>query len=334
MFEHCRSFRLFVLCMDTICYDALLKMDLPYVSLISLQDFEKDDEALRIAKANRTIVEYYFTCTPSLPLYIFNHFNDINSLTYLDSDFFFFSSPEPAMKIIEKYPIAITSHRFPPVLRKLEKKYGVFNVGWLTFQRNEQAISCLQRWREQCLEWCYDRLEEGRFADQMYLNEWPELYPDTLVIPHKGVSLAPYNIANDHVIIKDDNNIMIAGDQLICYHFCGLKDFRGFLYYLSLRRYGMQPTCTILEQIYEPYLQILAKCKQQANKVLNEAIKNTSLRERTQVTQKYQGALWINKIISKYDRYMSLVDAILSRNFVLFFDDHIIFKFISCGLDK
>jgi hypothetical protein len=319
--------------MDFICYKALLKMNLPNVFLISIQDFEKGDEALRIAKTNRTTVEYYFTCTPSLPLYIFNHFKGINSLTYLDSDFFFFSDPEPVMKIIGEHPIAITAHRFPPALCNLEKQYGVYNVGWLTFKRDEQAISCLQRWREQCLEWCFDRLEEGRFADQMYLNEWPTLYPDTLVISHKGVNLAPCNIGNYQISIKD-NQIVIDGDQLICYHYFGLKDYRGFLYYLSLRQYGAPPTRTILEQIYEPYLQALSEGKRQAGKVLDEVVKTGNLRDLTQVSHNQTKSSRLKKLSQKVDWYITVTCAIASRRFVLFKNDHIIFKSISCGSGK
>jgi hypothetical protein len=318
--------------MDPICYKALLRMDLPNVFLISLQNFEEGDEALRIAKTNRTTVEYYFTCTPSLPLYIFNHFDDINSITYLDSDFFFFSDPEPVMKIIGKHPIAITAHRFPSALGKLEKQYGVFNVGWLTFKRDEQAISCLQRWKAQCLEWSFDRLEEGRFADQMYLNEWPTRYPDTLVISHKGVNLAPCNIGNYQVSIQDDQ-IMIDGDQLICYHFFGLKDYRGFLYYLSLRPYGTQPTSEILKQIYEPYLRALAEGKKKAAEVLGEVINTTSIRERTQITPTRDDS-WTKQIIKKLERYKAVANAIVSCRFILFVNGKIIFKFISCGLSR
>lgn len=330
MLEHCQSFSLYVLCMDAICYNALLRMDLPNVFLISLQNFEKDDEALRIAKINRTTVEYYFTCSPSLPLYIFNNFKDINVLTYLDSDYFFFSSPEPIMKIIGEHSIAITAHRFPPALRKLEKQYGVFNVGWLTFKRDEQAISCLQHWRAQCLEWCFDRLEEGRFADQMYLNEWPSRYPNTLVISHKGVNLAPCNIGNYQVSIKDDR-LIIDEDQLVCYHFFGLKNYRYFLYYLSLHQYGTRPTRTILEHIYEPYLRALTEGKRKATEVLGEVIKTTNIRELTQIKPMRDYDSWMKKIIKMFEQYKAFANAIVSRRFILFVKGKIIFKIISCG---
>ena len=68
--SHCPSFRLWVLCMDRICYDFLFKLDLPDIHLIRIEDLEKGDDKLIKAKENRTTIEYYFTCTPSLLLYI------------------------------------------------------------------------------------------------------------------------------------------------------------------------------------------------------------------------------------------------------------------------
>ena len=89
--ERCPTFQLFILCMDTISYDILSKFFLPSVSLIILKDFEKGDEELVSVKQNRTQIEYYFTCTPSLPIYIFDHHPEICLITYLDADLFFFS---------------------------------------------------------------------------------------------------------------------------------------------------------------------------------------------------------------------------------------------------
>ena len=68
--EHCPGFKLWVLCMDEATHQVLTQLDLPEVEPISLKDFEKDDEPLLAAKQNRSQVEYYFTCTPSLLLFV------------------------------------------------------------------------------------------------------------------------------------------------------------------------------------------------------------------------------------------------------------------------
>ena len=88
--EHCSEFRLWVLCMDDTTYRILTELNLPGVYPIVLEEFERDDEPLKIAKTNRSRIEYYFTCTPSLPLYILNHWPEVGLITYIDADLFFF----------------------------------------------------------------------------------------------------------------------------------------------------------------------------------------------------------------------------------------------------
>jgi hypothetical protein len=327
------AFRLYVLCMDTICHEALAKLNLPSVDLIALNDFEAGDSELFRAKANRSIVEYYFTCTSSLPLYIFRHFQDVDCLTYIDSDFFFFSDPKKFVEEVCRHPIAIVPHRFPPHLRDLEKLYGIFNVGWLTFRRDEAALACLRHWREQCIDWCYDRLENGRFADQMYLDEWPSLFPETHLISHKGVNLAPCNIANYRFDVVD-GQVRVDDDPLICYHFFGLKEYRGILYYLSLKKYGKPPTRKILSAIYEPYFRALAEGAQQANRVLGELATFTSLRDLTQTGSSHSLTAYFMKKFKKVVRYNAIARELIMGRFVIFLNGRIVLKFIPCGLRR
>ena len=68
--RHCPAFQLWVLCMDRVCYDVLAKLGLAGVHPIALDEYEKGDEDLLRAKQNRTPIEYYFTCSPSLPLFV------------------------------------------------------------------------------------------------------------------------------------------------------------------------------------------------------------------------------------------------------------------------
>ena len=70
--QHSPEFKLWVLCLSSTCYDVLKQLDLPDINLISLNEFERGDEALLGAKQNRRLIEYYFTCSPSLPLLIMN----------------------------------------------------------------------------------------------------------------------------------------------------------------------------------------------------------------------------------------------------------------------
>jgi hypothetical protein len=252
---HCPRFRLWVLCLDDACYQALSQLRLPDMQLISIAEFERGDVALQAAKTNRSLVEYYFTCTPSVALYVLRIDPAVDCVTYVDSDFSFFTDPSPMYRELCQGSIGIIRHRFPPRLNHLAE-HGTFNVGLLIFRRDVSGLGCLQWWRDRCIEWCYDRVENGRFADQGYLNDWPDRFTNVVVLEHKGINLAPWNVSN-YSIRYVDGTVLVDEGALICFHFQGLKRRYRSLYDLGLQPYGVRPNDAILRGIYAPYIAAL-----------------------------------------------------------------------------
>lgn len=244
-----------------MCYEVLSQLGLREIRLISLEDFERGDEELLRAKKNRTLIEYYFTCTPSLPLFILRNYSEVDLITYLDADLFFFADPAALYEEMFGGAIAIIGHHFPPNLRHLEQ-HGIYNVGWLSFKRGAQAFACLQRWREQCIRWCYDRIDEGRFADQKYLDNWPNLFQDVVLLSHKGANLAPWNLGN-YIIHRDGNCLRVDDELLIFFHFHGFKQIENWLYDPGLTFYDVKPSKLVLRDIYGLYIKALLDVKWQ-----------------------------------------------------------------------
>ena len=259
LMDYCEDFRLWVLCMDDVTYEALLQLKLENILPIKLDDFERDDFELQRAKGNRSRIEYYFTCTPSLPLYILTHWPDVDLITYLDADLYFFSSPEPIFSELAASSIGIIEHRFPERLAAREK-YGKYNVGWLSFRRDNQALACLRWWRARCIEWCYDRLEDGKFADQKYLDHWTDLFGGVHVIQHKGANVAPWNV-DRHPVTLREHGIFIGDEPLIFFHFHALRYLNFGLYMTGLRSYGSRLDYRMLGALFRPYLEVLSGAK-------------------------------------------------------------------------
>jgi len=262
--------------MDRACYDILSQLGLSDIHLIALEDFERGDEKLLRAKQDRTPLEYYFTCTPSWLLFILNNYPEVDTITYLDADLFFFADPAPIYGEIANHSIAIIEHRFPPNLRDLEL-HGIYNVGWLSFRRDEHAFACLRWWRERCIEWCYDRCEDGRFADQKYLDNWPNLFQGVVVLRHKGANLAPWNIAN-YKIHADKNRVWVDEQPLIFFHFHGLKQITSWLYDTNFSGYQVRLCKVVRWSIYAPYIRTLLYVTQKVS--LQSGIKGQMIRSR------------------------------------------------------
>ncbi len=263
--RHCTDFRLWVLCMDAESYATLSTMALTDVVLIRLEDFERGDTELRQAKSTRNLIEYYFTCTPSLPLYILRHAPEVDLITYLDADLYFFSDPAPIYEEMNGKSIAIIPHRFPESMKHLDKS-GTYNVGWLSFRRDEEGLACLRWWRERCNEWCYDQIEPDRFADQKYLDQWPRLFTSLSVIQCKGANLAPWNVAN-YELRDEAGRIVVDGQPLIFFHFHGLKVLFAGVYDSGLTLYKVRLKKVLRQRVYRTYLEELANISAGSHRV-------------------------------------------------------------------
>jgi hypothetical protein len=258
------------LCLDDHTFDILSRLRQPNLHPIALSEFEHGDAALLQAKSNRSAIEYYFTCTPSLMLYVLNHGDDVESVTYLNADMYFYSSVEPIYQELGADSILIIAHRFPQHLRFLEEN-GIYNVGWLTFRNDPAGRECAQWWRERCIEWCYDRLEDGKFADQKYLDDWPQRFEGVVVLQHKGANLAPWNWMN-YDIRFTRSGITVDGQPLIFYHFHGLKILRSWLYdpVSEGRLYGEMPF-GMRWRLYHPYIQAIKAVGRWTRELLPDA---------------------------------------------------------------
>src|SRR5262249_48510221 len=115
--RHARPFVLHVLCLDEPTFTYLSGLNRPDVRAISLTDFLERDPELTGAKSNRSLIEFYFTCTAPLALYILDSDPAIDLVTYLDADLFFFSDPTPIIRELGQHSVLIVGHRFPGRLK-------------------------------------------------------------------------------------------------------------------------------------------------------------------------------------------------------------------------
>jgi hypothetical protein len=211
-----------VFCMDHRTYALLEQLDLPGLTAVPLVDLERRDPELAAVKSDRTHVEYCWTATPSVLRDSFAVEPELHAITYLDADLYFFSNPEPLFAELQDDSIQIVPHRYAPAYRHQTATSGIYNVEWLTFRRDERGFRALEWWRARCLEWCYDRLEDGKLGDQMYLNDWPVRFGGVSVLQNVGGGLAPWNVAN-YRLSERDGQVWVDDVPLVFFHFHSLK---------------------------------------------------------------------------------------------------------------
>ncbi len=214
--QHCDEAIVYVLCMDDQTQVLLEKLDLPHVRCISLAEMETPD--LLEVKPGRNVAEYCWTLSPCLPWHVLQHHPEVDAITYLDADLYFYSSPKPIFDEIGDASVAIIEHRFPPQFKHMEVR-GRFCVEWVSFRRDNEGMACLKRWRDQCIEWCFYRLEENRMGDQKYLDAWPRDFSSVHIIEHLGAGVAPWNFGQYRFGQRDNGMLTVNDDPLIFYHF-------------------------------------------------------------------------------------------------------------------
>lgn len=298
--RHCPRVRVFVLCMDEQTQNILERLSLPFVTCIPLHMLE--DEALLKAKVERGVAEYCWTLSPCLPWYVLQNYPEIEFITYLDADLLFYSPIQPVLDEIGDASISIIEHRFTPRLQSREVN-GRFCVEWVSFRRDEQGMACLSRWREQCIEWCYYRLEDGKMGDQKYLDAWPALYPSCHILQHLGAGVAPWNYAQYRFDRDSSDRITIEGNPLIFYHFhqFQLLDNGGFDRLSDFYTTECQEPVAVYE-IYERELKAITGEVRKLVPRFKSGFKSAwSLRKRRFV-QRYI-PMWVKDFARQYIRY-------------------------------
>lgn len=220
----CDDFHLYIFAFDKKCYDFFGANEFEYVTVISLKEFE-DEELLKI-KPTRTKGEYCWTCTSSTILYVLNNF-DVENCTYIDADLYFFASPQILIDEMGEDSILLTEHRYTPEYDQTVTS-GRYCVQFMFFRNDKKAHKALIWWRERCLEWCYSRMEDGKFGDQKYLDDWTERFEGVHVLQHLGGGVAPWNMQQ---YVFDCLNNQIFGTEcctkqrfpLVFFHFHDLS---------------------------------------------------------------------------------------------------------------
>lgn len=209
--------RIYVVCMDEFTRIMLSDLNLPQVVTIPLHSIEQGDEQLLNSRHDRSTVEYLWTATPTIILRVLERHPEVDLLTYVDADMFVYGSLEPLFAELGDASVMIHEHRFPKVLAHLET-FGLFNVGLLVFRRDERGFAVLEWWRERCLEWCKATLEDNKYGDQKYLDEWPSKFPGVKVTQNIGIGTAPWNHAQYH-FHERNGAVSINDTPLAIYHF-------------------------------------------------------------------------------------------------------------------
>jgi GT2 family glycosyltransferase len=253
--EHAGDFDLVVLCLDEAVETALREKSMAGIRLLPLAELVTQYPALSAAHNDRTAPEFQLTCKPWLLRHLLPRIPAGELLAYLDATLCFFNPLQPVYDAIGAASIAIISRRVPAVLKALSR-CGKFDTGWITLRHDATGLACAASWADQCADWCFLQLESSRYAEQKYLDAWPEKFSGTAIILHAGVNVAPWNL-RDHVLTHGKKGLQINRQTLISYQFQGLVHLGRQLYSdPGLQQCHVPLSAVLRDSVYLPYLRL------------------------------------------------------------------------------
>jgi len=250
----CQDFHLFIFSFDEKAHSILSDLQLDNVTLISLSEFE-DIELLSV-KASRTKAEYCWTSTPSVILYCLKNYN-LDHCTYIDSDLFFFDNPMLLIDEMGNHDVLITDHRYTTEYDQSDLS-GKYCVQFMCFKSTDNGLKILKWWRNACIDWCYNRREEGKFGDQKYLDDWLVRFTGVHELVNLGGGVAPWNVQQYEIRVEDSVSFGIEKStqmkfKLVFYHFHHLHNKKfNFVNEFNLGPYKL--STNVIRLIYKPYM--------------------------------------------------------------------------------
>ena len=256
LLDNCGDFTLYIFAFCDESYKLLSELNLKNVKVISLNELEQGIPDLLKAKPTRTKGEYCWTCACATILYCLQKFN-LENCTYIDADLYFFANPKVLINEVENDAILLTEHRYTPCYDQT-KTSGKYCVQFAYFKNNQLGLKALNWWVNSCIEWCFNRCEDGKFGDQKYLDDWTTRFEGVHVLKHLGGGVAPWNV-QQYEIYKKNNKLFVKDSlqnvPIVFYHFHDIKAIDGKL----IENEGYVKNKIVKKLLYKPYIQNLIK---------------------------------------------------------------------------
>ena len=140
----------------------------------------------------KTFAEKLFTLGPAFTFRVIAGLPAGRRVLYLNSDIFFLGDPHNLWETPESWDVQLFPHHYSLINKIRLKKFGELNAGAMAITKSEESLKVIENWANQCASWCFDRAENGKYADQKYLEDFERWSVKVSVAKSKAMNLASW----------------------------------------------------------------------------------------------------------------------------------------------
>jgi hypothetical protein len=227
----------------------LRSLSLEGLSIIDLSSLLQNSHLAGV-RSSRSNASFVFTLTPFAVLEVLSCIKEGDVVTYIDADTMFFSPPHSRL-FDDGCNVYITAHNCSEHLVHLHQ-YGKYNTGWVSFRQNRYGVQCAEWWAKRCLEWCDDRVEGDKFADQGYIQQFHSVVPGVCELNDKGINCAPWNASGRHFVSREEG-VFVDDRKLVFFHFALARRINTYCFAPRLKEQDVRDAAGLMAYVYSPY---------------------------------------------------------------------------------
>ncbi|WP_159085985.1 glycosyltransferase [Flavobacterium faecale] len=206
---------------DDIDYDFFEHIEIVAVEEINIPNFDEIIKKYDIVELNTSI-------KPSFFKYFIGKYKDLESIVYLDPDIQVFNKLDRLNTYLVANDILLTPHILKPISvddmmpsESLFLNYGIYNLGFLALNPHcDNVLRFLNWWEQRTLTIGYDRVCDGLFVDQLWINFVPLFFDKVKILSDLGLNAAPWNLHERPMKLSSNSNFLMEDKtNLYLYHF-------------------------------------------------------------------------------------------------------------------
>lgn len=219
---------------------------------LGIEKFKQMVSQYNIVELNTSIKPFVFD-------YLFQKYPDAEIVMYFDPDTYVFDKLTSIENELKDKSVLLTPHIYTPIEFDGETpnentfaQHGIYNLGFLALKRSKDTSDLLDWWMSRLEVNCYMRTGDGVFVDQLPMNFAPLFFDNVKISANWGLNMAPWNLHERDLILKDGKYFVNGKYPLIFYHFSNCSPNNPNLLSTNYSRFNFDGRST-LKKAYDDY---------------------------------------------------------------------------------